>query len=286
MHSNQPPARVVSLVPSLTESLFDLGLGRTVVGITDYCIHPSGKLDGITRVGGPADARLDTILDLQPDLVLAGQEENNKDTILALEQAGIKVHLFFPKTVQDVVPLLTQLAAIFQDDDALLKAKTLEVTLEWQAAAALSRPSVKVFYPIWKAVHSSGLPWWMTINADTYSDSVLRLFGAVNVFAGRQRRYPLEADLTLAEPEDPAGRDIRYPRVTTTEIAASGAELVLFPSEPYEFDDSDVSRFCQDFPELPAVRSGRVFTVDGSLISWYGTRLAVALDQLGSLFDL
>ncbi|MFU8771696.1 MAG: helical backbone metal receptor, partial [Anaerolineales bacterium] len=85
LHLSSPPKRVVSLVPSMTESLFDLGFGDAVVGITDFCVHPAEHLAGIRRIGGPKKPRLDEIIGLNPDLVLANQEENTPNTVKALE---------------------------------------------------------------------------------------------------------------------------------------------------------------------------------------------------------
>ena len=99
LHFHHPPKRVVSLVPSMTESLFDLGLGDVVVGITDYCIYPAELLKNLPRVGGTKDVSEDEILDLKPDFVIANQEENSRQLVEKLEAAGIRVWVTFPKSV-------------------------------------------------------------------------------------------------------------------------------------------------------------------------------------------
>ena len=112
LHFSSPPRRVVSLVPSLTESLFDLGFGDAVVGITDYCVHPAEKLEDIPRIGGPKNPRVEDIIRLHPDLVLANWEENTRQTVEALEQAGIPVWVTFPKSVRQSLDVLWALASI------------------------------------------------------------------------------------------------------------------------------------------------------------------------------
>ncbi|RPI33249.1 MAG: hypothetical protein EHM70_06585 [Chloroflexota bacterium] len=109
----KPPQRIVSLVPSMTESLFDLGLGHAVVGATDFCIHPAPALVNVPRVGGPKNPRIADIISLKPDLVVANQEENTPQTVEALERAGIQVWVSFPQTVRQAMDVLWTMAGIF-----------------------------------------------------------------------------------------------------------------------------------------------------------------------------
>jgi ABC-type Fe3+-hydroxamate transport system substrate-binding protein len=127
--------------------------------------------------------------------------------------------------------------------------------------------------------------WWRAANRDTYLSDVLRICGGLNVFADRERRYPLAADLDPAgrAPDAPAPhRDTRYPRVSPAEVAAAAPEVILLPSEPYPFADADLAAF-DDFPEIPAVRQGRIFLADGAALTWPGTHLARALADLPAL---
>jgi ABC-type Fe3+-hydroxamate transport system substrate-binding protein len=280
------PRRVVSLVPSLTESLFDLGFGETVVGITDYCVYPQGKLDGIQRVGGTKDARLADILDLQPDLVLANQEENLPGLVKSLEEAGVRVWVTFPQTVRQALDVLWGLVGIYASCTAALTVETLERSVDWAEdalAGAFTTPTY--FCPIWHDQTSSGLRWWMTFNAQTYASDILRLCGGANAFALRERRYPLDADLGLVKPQPAPDRDTRYPRLTLDEIRKANPDIILLPSEPYAFDETSRAEFFDLLPECEAVRQGRVFLVDGSLITWHGTRLARALQELPAFFS-
>lgn len=281
---SKPPQRVVSLVPSLTESFFDLGLGSYVVGITDYCTYPHDALKGLPRLGGPKNPRINEITALQPDLVLVNQEESTPQAIRALDAAGVKVWMSFPKTIREALDLLWTIVGVYQSTSAAIKLETLELTVEWAKTAAADKPAVRYFCPIWSDVTGEGMSWWMTFNRDTYCHDVLTLMGGENVFAARQRRYPLAADLGEIEPEQAGDRDTRYPRVSRTEIVEKNPQVILLPSEPYPYDAAHQEAILSLLPETDAVHSGKVFLVDGSLITWHGTRLARALQELPQLF--
>jgi len=282
---DHPPSRVVSLVPSLTESLFDLGLGRAVVGISDYCIHPAQVLEGIPRVGGPKTPRLEDILALHPELVLMDRDENTPEGFASLEASGVKTWVTFTKTARQALDLLWTLAELFQSQTAVLRLESLEKALDWANMAVNETDRrVRYFCPIWKGETSDGNSWWMTFNQDTYMSDLLAVFGGENVFGNRERQYPLLAELGFEAAEDPLDRDRRFPRVTFEEIRASDPELILLPDEPFPFDQTHKDIICKHLREVRAVRIGRVYLVDGSLITWHGTRLALALQFLPKLF--
>jgi ABC-type Fe3+-hydroxamate transport system substrate-binding protein len=275
-----PPKRVVSLVPSMTESLFDLDLGESLVGVTDYCLPPPGAAERLTRVGGTRSPDVEAIAGLKPDLVIANMEENSKPAVEALERAGLKVWVTFPRTVQQALELLWALVGLFRVKEPVAKIKALENSLEWTERAAQEQRPVRVFCPIWAG---EGDRWLMTFNRDTYAHDLLARCGGENVFGDRERRYPLAADLGEAEPEPSAGRDTRYPRVTLEEIRQAAPEVILFPSEPYAFGPTQVQKLSGMLEGTPAARAGRVHQVDGSLITWHGTRLGRALAELPGL---
>jgi len=275
-----PPQRVVSLVPSMTESLFDLDLGKSLVGITDYCLPPTGAAGRLTRVGGTRSPDVEAITGLKPDLVIANMEENSKPAVEALERAGLKVWVTFPRTVQQALELLWALVGLFRVKEPVAKIKALENSLEWTERAAQEQRPARVFCPIWAGEEHR---WLMTFNRDTYAHDLLARCGGENVFAGRERRYPVAADLGEAEPEPAAGRDTRYPRVTLEEIRQAAPEVILFPSEPYAFGQPQVQQLTKLLQSTPAVQNGRVHQVDGSLITWHGTRLGRALAELPGL---
>ncbi len=279
----KPPKRVVSLVPSMTESLFDLGLGDSLVGITDYCVHPAQKVAGLPRVGGTKNPRLEEIRALDPDLVIANKEENTPETIRGLEAAGLTTWVTFPQTVRQALETLNTLIGFYGSQSAFMILKSLEQAVDW-AEAAGGGARVRYFCPIWYAQTSAGQPWWMAFNRETYSHDLLALFGGENVFAARERRYPLEADIGGAQPVPAGERDTRYPRVPLEEVRAAAPELILLPTEPFEFTQQHADEIARLLPDCPAVRAGRVHLVDGSLITWHGTRIARALRRLPELF--
>ncbi|MCU0510959.1 MAG: helical backbone metal receptor [Anaerolineae bacterium] len=276
---DHPPQTVISLVPSMTESLFDLGLGGRIIGRTDYCLYPAGQVDAIPTVGGTKNPRLEQIIALRPELVIVNREENRKEDADALTAAGIAVWETFPRTVSEVFTLLWNTMALFEVTEMSHRIRMIEYTFDWLNTIAEERAALaplRVFVPIW---HDP----LMTFNADTYAHDVLRLCGGSNIFADRERRYPLAADLGTAAPyaaDDPrrAGRDTRYPRITLAEVTAAQPEVILLPSEPFLFTDEHVPLFAA--LDVPAAHHGRIHLVDGSLLTWHGTRIAYAMQQL------
>ena len=285
------PRRAVSLVPSATESLIELGCGGALVGVTDFCVHPAEAVKRLPRVGGTKNPDLQRIRAAMPDLIIANQEENSQESLEALAAEGFRVWLTFPRTVREALDLLHDLVRLFRVSHMGHQLSALETAYEWASLAAENMPPVKVFCPIWRepGAHPSGEGprWWMTINHDTYVHDVIRLCGGRNVFADRERRYPLAADLgetQAATPGAVAGRDTRYPRVTTQEVAEQAPGLILLPSEPYPFSEPDLAAF-DDFGEIPAVKNKNIRLVDGSLLTWHGIRVAKALAELPAIIN-
>ena len=268
------PERVVSLVPSLTESLFDLGFGWAVVGITEYCTEPAAKVEGLPRVGGPLDARLESILGLRPDLVIANYEENSKDLVEALRMQSILVWVTYPRTVGQSLELLEKMATIFRSQAALDQVRSLEMAVDWARSAASDQPALRYFCPIWQEDDASGGRCWMTFTGDTYLSDLLSLFGGQNVFG--EWAAPADQDNPL-----PA----RYPRVSFDEIYQADPELILLPDEPFSFDESHRQEYLRLFAGTTAAKNGKIFLVDGRLIAWFGTHLAKAIEALPDLFN-
>lgn len=272
-------------MPSTTESLFDLGIGLRVVGITDYCIHPAEAVKSLPRVGGPKNPRIEDILSLQPDLVLANWEENNRRTIEQLEINKIPVWVTFPQTIKETLEFLWALASLFHSRTAPEQLKSLESGINWARAAASSRPEVKYFCPIWFERSRDSQGWFMTFNHQTYCHDLLSVFGGKNSFADRVRRYPLAADLGALPGEDPGERDTRYPRVSFQEVMAADPELILLPDEPFAFGEAERREIISLFDGCQAVKTGKVFLVEGGLITWHGTRLGKALQEIPFFFN-
>lgn len=248
-----PPRRVVSLVPSLTESLFDLGLGDRLIAVTEYCTRPANGVQALPKVGGTKTPAVERIIALQPDLVLMNDEENRLEDAQTLQAAGIPLWITGPRTVQDALNLLWQIMEVFDDAVMAPRVREIERAYDITRLAAQASEPVRVFAPIWRNP-------WMTFNASTYAHDVLRVCGGYNVFAGSA---------------------LRYPTVTLDEVVAAQPEIVLLPDEPYPFCDADIAEFSG--LDIPAAHHGRIYRLDGSLLTWHGTRVAYALRDLPGL---
>lgn len=277
-----PPRRVVSLVPSVTETLFDLALGDRLVGVTDYCVHPAAGVERLPKVGGTKNPDVYRILELKPDLVIVNQEENRREDAAALQAAGIPVWVTFPRTVQDAMNLLWTMMELFDEPAMVPRARLIEQTVDFVECMGMTRAQpCRVFAPIWYDP-------LMTFNSDTFAHDLMRVCGGINVFAERERRYPLQADLgqgAAYAPDDPRmdGRDVRYPRVTLAEVEGAQPDVILLPSEPFRFTTEHVPIF--QALDVPAARTGKIHLVDGSLLTWHGTRIAHALTVIPALLS-
>jgi ABC-type Fe3+-hydroxamate transport system substrate-binding protein len=279
---SKPPQRVVSLVPSVTESLFDLNLGDRLIAVTDFCIYPEAGVAGLPRIGGTKNPDVQRIIALKPDLVIANQEENRKEDVFALQKADIPVWVTFPRTVADAFNLLWNMMHVFDEPSMVPRIRLMEQTMDWiwrMSEKRLEDQPCRVFVPIW-------LDPLMTFNGDTYASDLLRICGALNVFADRDRQYPLAADLGGVEAyasDDPrvTGRDTRYPRVTIDEVVAAQPDMILLPSEPFRFTEDHIPLFAKF--DIPAVHKQQIVLVDGSLLTWHGTRLAHALNIIPTI---
>ena len=273
------PQRLVSLVPSITEVLFSFGCGPQVVGITDYCMEPAAAVAAKTKIGGTKNPDIAAILALRPELVFAVAEENRRQDVEQLAAAGVSVYVFAPRTVCDGIDLLWRVADLVDcRSEVAGQIHAIEQDYAETVALVARHQRVRVFFPIWKDPY-------MTINEDTYVHDVLQVCGGENIFAHRQRRLPLAADLGQrpeAMSERSTERDRRYPRVTLEEMATLRPEVVLLPDEPYAFSAADMADFTP-FPEVPAVRDGRIFLIDGKMVSWYGPRIGRSLRTLRTL---
>ena len=278
------PQRLVSLVPSITEILFDFGYGDRVLALTDYCTEPAAGVVGKTTIGGTKNPDVAAIIELQPQLILAVAEENRRVDVDRLAGAGLPVYVFEPRTVRDGIDLLWRVADLLGCRPQVAgRIAAIEHDLADTEAVVATQPPVRVFCPIWKDPY-------MTINHGTYIHAMLTACGGDNVFADRRRRFPLAADLGRQPETDDRrheARDRRYPRVTLEEMAAHSPEVILLPDEPYPFSDVDLADFAAfkfaAFKEVPAVRDGRVHLIDGKVVSWYGPRIGRSLRALRRL---
>lgn len=249
-----PPRRIVSLVPSFTEALFAMGLDAAVVAVTRYCVAPADRVASMPKVGGTKNPDLDAIVRLRPDLVIASAEENVREHVESLVRTGLTVYISLPHTVRRAIAELRDLARLCgvpaAADPWLRPAEARLALLE-----ARSRPRpVRYFCPIWRRPYMVAAP-------RTYMSDLLRVCGGENVFG-----------------EGPA----RYYAVELEEAMARDPEVILLPDEPYPFAAKHLPEI-ERFVQVAAVRDGRVHLVDGQLLTWYGPRIARALDYFGAL---
>lgn len=242
------PRRLVSLVPSTTETLFDLGLGPRVVGCTRYCLHPAEGLEGVLRVGGTKDADVEAILELGPELVLANCEENTREIIESLER-HVPVWAAFPRTVDAAIADLQQMAGLLGASEAA-RAWVARIELERRRVHRARHPA-RVSYLIWRKP-------WMRISADTFIASLLA-----------------EAGWRLALPPT----EERFPVVQPSELAAANPDRVLLSSEPFPFARSHL----EELVAATGLPAERFCLVDGENLSWHGSRMARGMAYLAGL---
>lgn len=260
------PRRVVSLVPSETESVARLAGVSRIVGRTEFCEEPAGEIERVPTVGGTKKIDVDRVLDLCPDLVLANQEENGRTDVRRLIEAGVRVHVSFPRSVREALSYLRTLLTLLHLPAGAIE----EHESRFASVPRRAGPPVRVFAPVWRDP-------WMTFDGRTYASDLLACAGADNVFSDRPRRYPLAADIAGAEPMDAGDRDSRYPRTTKEEVAARAPRLILLPDEPFRFGEAHAA-------EVAGWGTGaRVRLVSGKDLFWYGVRSTEAMARLAHL---
>lgn len=245
-------ARIVSLVPSITELVCDLGLAGQLVGRTGFCIHPRDAVRAIPKVGGTKDVDLDHVRQLAPTHVILNLDENRKETADAL--AAFVPHLLVthPLAPQDNPPLYRLIGGVFgREAETEALCSRFDAALAATAAVLSGVPRRRTLYLIWKKP-------WMTVSPDTYIARTLALAALDCVAAGSGERYPkVELDSDLLARTD----------------------VVLLSSEPYSFRQRDVDAM-RAMPEMAGIK---VALVDGEMTSWYGSR---AIEGIASLPQL
>ncbi len=241
-----PPQRIVSLVPSITELLFDLGLDKKIVGITKFCVHPKNRIENVPKVGGTKDFSVSRIIDLQPTLVIANKEENPKDSVLFLAE---KVPAFITD-VNDFDSALAMIAQVGKVTDT--QEKAWQIIHEIENAFIhfpVRQQKVKAIYLIWKKPY-------MTINRHTFIHAMMEKAGFENVFSGKSDNYPV---------------------ISENEIVQSGADIILLSSEPYRFTEKHIPGFQELLP------NAEIRLVDGEMFSWFGSRMRLAAEYFHEL---
>jgi ABC-type Fe3+-hydroxamate transport system substrate-binding protein len=247
-----PEARIVSLVPSITELVCELGLTGQLVGRTGFCIHPREALRSIPKVGGTKDVDLDHVRRLAPTHAILNLDENRRETADRLAQFVPHLVVTHPLGPLDNPPLYRLIGGVFgREGEAGSLCRRFDAALAAATAALGGLARLRVLYLIWKNP-------WMTVSHDTYIGRMLALAGLDSVPAQSNQRYPtLELDAaTLAR-----------------------ADVVLLASEPYRFRQRDVDAL----RAMPAMAGRKAALVDGEMTSWYGSRAIQGLAYLPEL---
>jgi ABC-type Fe3+-hydroxamate transport system substrate-binding protein len=249
-----PDARIVSLVPSLTELVFELGLGDRLVGRTGFCVHPHEALRGVPKVGGTKDVKLERIRELAPTHVLVNMDENRRETVDALAAFVPHIVVTHPNTPQDNLPLFALLGGVFGAEDAAARlADELRGALAEAAALRTTLADERVLYLIWREP-------WMTVARDTYIAATLAEVGWH----------------TLPAVEGGETGAARYPTFDWEAPWLADVARVLLSTEPYRFREAHL-------PEVEALARRPALLVDGEMVSWYGSRAARGLRWLIAL---
>lgn len=226
--------KIVSLVPSITEALFDLGLTENeVVGRTKFCIHPAEKVKNVPVIGGTKNINIDKIKALQPDLILANKEENVKEQVEALMN-DFKVTVTNVENIEDNYYLLKNLGQLFHKED---RAQLFNLKIYDVLNQTKTQSKIKTAYLIWKNPY-------MTVGSDTFIHKILAEIGFENIFGDRKR----------------------YPEITTEDLA--DADLIMLSSEPFPFKEKHLEELQAFYPNK------KIMIVDGEAFSWYGTHIA------------
>ena len=244
------PKRIISIVPSQTELLFDLGLDEEIIGTTKFCIHPEDKVKQKVNIGGTKQLNIKLIKELQPDLIIGNKEENEQGQVEELMS-------LFPVWMSDISDLpgaVDMIQKVGQLVGNETKALDLSINIKQQFSnIAIQQINLRLAYLIWRKPY-------MIAGKGTFIDAMLQKCGLVNVF-----------------------NDERYPEVTNEQLIAAKPDVVLLSSEPYPFGDKHIREFESLLPHA------KIKLVDGEMFSWYGSRLLRApqyFEELNKLIML
>ncbi len=242
---DDPPACVVSLVPPLTLTLFELKLAGGLAGVSDQCPPEAAHLP---RVGAPHSPDLERIQALRPELVLADEDHTSPEAVESLAASGIRVWQFAPRTLRDAIALMWALMHALDNPAMVPRVRLIDRAIDYMELSAGNTPPI----PTFAALHCDP---WVTCNRHTYTHDLLKLSGAQNVFAERSERY-----FTL----------------TTEEILAAQPQVILLPQgAPRATELSDT----------PAAQARRIHFIPKTRLAWYGTESARAQDDLPHLIQ-
>lgn len=248
-----PPKRIISLVPSQTELLYDLGLNNEVVGQTLFCIHPKEMHDSKPRIGGTKKLQMDKIAALKPDLIIGNKEENEQSQIEELMKL-YPVWMSDVKSLDDSLDMIERLGDLVgRNSEALgISQKIRNGFIQINSVnQQLSTNNKSVLYLIWRKP-------WMVAGRDTFINDMLQRCGFENVISSPNARYP---------------------EISDDEIKGMKPHYIFLSSEPYPFKEEHLT-------ELQAISpSSKIVLVDGEMFSWYGSRLLKSATYFKVLFN-
>ncbi|GAB4179236.1 MAG: helical backbone metal receptor [Rhodocyclaceae bacterium] len=248
----QGDVRIVSLVPSLTELVCDLGLGAALVGRTGFCVHPREALRAVPKVGGTKDVRIHSVRALAPTHLIVNIDENRREDVAAMKAFVPHVIVTHPQRPEDNLELYALFGGIFGRAQAAQRlAGALREALAEARGAASVLPRERVLYLVWREP-------WMSVARDTYVSATLAAAGWDSL---------------------PAHADARYPALRMDEPWLGDIDRVLLPSEPYPFRP----RHAAEVAAVPALAGKPVEFIDGEMTSWYGSRAPAGLRYLAAL---
>ncbi|MFS4481832.1 ABC transporter substrate-binding protein [Hyunsoonleella sp. 2307UL5-6] len=245
---NTTPQRIISLVPSQTELLCDLGLEASIVGVTKFCVHPNFIRAKSSVIGGTKQIHIEKIRALKPDIILCNKEKNTKQIVEDCE-AIAPVHISDIYNIEDSIILIKQYGIIFKKEhEALNIISDIEIELKEFENFVEKRVAYKTVYFIWKSP-------WMVVANNTFINSLMKLNKFDNYFKDK----------------------LRYPEIKLQK--QEHVDLVLLSSEPYPFKKRHIVELKVFYP------NAKIYLVDGEMFSWYGSRLAKAIKYFKSLHE-
>lgn len=244
--------RIISLCPSLTELVFDLGAGAELVGRTAWCVHPADRVESVEKVGGTKTPDVARIVALHPDLVLMNEEENRVEDAAALRTARVALHVSMPRDAQSTADMVRSIgAAIGRDAAAEQIALDIEQRTRRVVAQARTAGPLRWAYLIWRKP-------FMSVSGDTFVSALLDQAGGENIFADSAERYPtIEVD----------------------ELARRAPDVVFLCTEPFPFQD----KHRDELAAATGLPRERFVIADGELLSWHGSRTPRGIDYAADL---
>ncbi len=233
--------KIVSLVPSLTELLIDLGLSDKLVGRTRFCIHPANKVVQIPIIGGTKNPNIEKIISLEPDYILANKEENRQEVIEEL-QKHCNVHLTNIDTISEALAAITEIGKQLAVEE---KAHQISREINLVLSQKPSFESLKTAYFIWRDP-------WMVAGSETYIHDVMREWNLENIF----------------------NKQFRYPEIDLAELQQSEPDLILLSSEPYPFKEKHIKEIKKYCP------NANIELINGEWFSWYGSGMIQSFKSL------